>query len=197
MNLTLLDRAQLEAIVLQPPAMEAAPLVCSDNAALDYFPPPATARQSQLRHVMAAAHELLTRIAADAVRGRSAIESPTLMKDFFRVYFAGCERESFVVLYLDARHCVIAAEELFVGTVTETRVYPREVVKRTLHFNAAAVCLGHCHPSSGDPSPSRADEHLTATLKAALALIDVRVIDHVVVASFGGQCATFAERGVL
>ncbi len=196
MNLTLLDRAQLEAILLDPPATAPAQLVCSDSAVLDYIPAPAAPREARLRHVLAAAHELLTRIAAEAVRGRSIITAPTTAKDFLRVYFAGAERESFVVLYLDARHRVIEVEELFAGTLTQTSVYPREVVKRALHFNAAAVCFSHCHPSSA-VEPSRADEFLTQSLKSALALVDVRVIDHIVVASNGSAVVSMAEKGRL
>jgi DNA repair protein RadC len=196
MNLKLLDRAQLEAIVLQPPATTSIPLVCSDIAVLKYLPPPATAREVQLRHVIAAAHELLTRITADAIRGRSTIENPTLMKDFLRVYFAGCERESFVVVYLDAKHRVIESEELFAGTLTQTAVYPREIVKRALHFNAAAVCLSHVHPS-GSPEPSKADEHLTVVIRQALSLVDVRVIDHIIVAANGSEATSMAERGLV
>ena len=91
MNLTLLDRPQLEAIVLNPSSESQQPLVCSDNAVLDYIPAPSTARETRLRHVLAAAHELLTRIATDAVKGRSLIDSPSVMKDFLRVYFACAE----------------------------------------------------------------------------------------------------------
>ena len=111
MNLTLLDRDQLEAILLNPSSEAAQPLVCSDNAVVAYLPVPATARDERLRHVLAAAHELLTRIAAEAIRGRSLIDSPTVMKDFLRVYFAGAERETFVVVFLDASHRVIEVED--------------------------------------------------------------------------------------
>jgi DNA repair protein RadC len=187
MNLTLLDRDQLEAILLNPSSEAAQPLVCSDNAVVAYLPVPATARDGRLRHVLAAAHELLTRIAAD---------SPTVMKDFLRVYFAGAERETFVVVFLDASHRVIEVEELFAGTLTQTSVYPREVVKRALHFNAAAVCLSHVHPSS-QTEPSRADEALTSALRQALSLIDVRVIDHIIVAANGSSLTSMAERGLL
>ena len=190
MNLTLLDRDQLEAILLNPSSEAAQPLVCSDNAVVAYLPVPATARDGRLRHVLAAAHELLTRIAAEAIRGRSLIDSPTVMKDFLRVYFAGAERETFVVVFLDASHRVIEVEELFAGTLTQTSVYPREVVKRALHFNAAAVCLSQTEPS-------RADEALTSALRQALSLIDVRVIDHIIVAANGSSLTSMAERGLL
>lgn len=196
MNLTLLDRAQLEAIVLDPPATASQTLVCSDNAVAGYLPPAVTPRETRLRHALAAAHELLTRVAAEAIKGRSIVASPSAMKDFLRVYFAGAERESFVVVHLDAQMRVIEAEELFCGTLTQTSVYPREIVRRALHFNAAAVCLSHVHPS-GLAEPSRADEHLTAAVRQALALVDVRVIDHIVVAGDGSATTSFAERGLL
>jgi DNA repair protein RadC len=196
MNLTILDRAQLEAIILDPPASASRQLICSDSVVADHTSNPATLRETRLRHVLAAAHELLTRVAADAIKGRSLITDPSTMKNFLRVYFAGAERESFVVIYLDANHRVIEAEELFAGTLSQTSVYPREVVKRALHFNAAAVCLSHCH-MSGAVEPSRADEHLTTTVRQALALVDVRVIDHIIVAANGSAMTSMAERGLV
>jgi DNA repair protein RadC len=195
MNLTILDRAQLEAIILDPPASASQPLVCCDNAVAEYVPAAATPRETRLRHVLAAAHELLCRVAAQAVKGRSLVESPTAMRDFLRVYFAGAERESFVVVYLDAQNRVIEAEALFSGTLSQTCVYPREIARRALHFNAAAVCLSHNHPS-GHAEPSRADEWLTTTVRQALALVDVRVIDHIVVGN-GGAMTSMAERGLV
>lgn len=196
MNLAMLDRSELESIVLDPPAAASEHLICSDNTIAEYIPQPVTLRQGRLRHVLAAAHELLTRIAADSVRGKVLINAPAELKNFLRVYFAGAERESFVVVYLDATHRVIEVEELFAGTISETRVYPREIVKRVLHFNAAAICCAHPHPS-GCTEPSRADEHLTATIKAALALVDVRVIDHMIVATNGTAVTSMAERGLM
>ena len=194
MNVSMLDREQLEDIILNPPQVEAQPLQCSDCITLDCLPPRATERSIRIRHVLAAAHELLIRAANRSLTGRSVLSSPTLVKDYFRVHFAGCERESFVVIFLDAQMGVIASEELFTGTLTQTSVYPREVVKRALHHNAGGVICGHPHPS-GHPEPSRADELLTQTLKAALSLVDVRVLDHIVVA--GSQCVSFAERGLV
>ena len=102
--------------------------------------------------------------------------------------------EVFVALFLDAQNRVIGIEELFRGTLTQTSVYPREVVKRALHHNAAALIFAHNHPS-GVAEPSRADEALTQALKQALALIDVRVLDHFIVA--GSGVLSFAERGLL
>ena len=100
----------------------------------------------------------------------------------------------FAALFLDAQHRLLALEELFRGTLTQTSVYPREVVLRALHHHAAAVVLAHNHPS-GSVQPSRADEALTQTLKAALALVDVRVLDHVIVAP--GQALSMAEKGLV
>ncbi len=99
-----------------------------------------------------------------------------------------------MVIFLDAQHRVLAVEELFSGTLTQTSVYPREVVKRSLHHNAAAVIFAHNHPS-GVPEPSQADESLTEALQAALNLVDIRVLDHFIVA--GNQVLSFAERGLL
>ena len=106
----------------------------------------------------------------------------------------GRAHEVFAVLFLDAQSRLIALEEMFRGTLTQTSVYPREIVKRSLDLGAAAVILAHNHPS-GAAEPSRADEFLTQTLKSALSLVDVRVLDHLVVGQ--GQVVSFAERGLL
>jgi DNA repair protein RadC len=104
------------------------------------------------------------------------------------------DHEVFSVIFVDAQHRLIAFEQMFRGTLGQTSVYPREVVKRALELNSGAVILAHNHPS-GSTEPSRADEYLTQTLKSALALVDVRVLDHVVVSCEG--CMSFAERGLL
>ena len=116
------------------------------------------------------------------------------MRDYLRLALGGREHEVFVVIFLDAQHRVLATEELFRGTLTQTAVYPREVVKRALELGCAAVVLAHNHPS-GAAEPSRADEYLTQTLASALKLIDVRVLDHLVVGQ--GEVISFAERGLL
>jgi DNA repair protein RadC len=125
---------------------------------------------------------------------QSALSSPSAVRDFLRLHFRGHEAEAFVVVLLDAQHRVIATEELFRGTLTQTSVYPREVVKCALKHNAAAVIFSHNHPS-GIAEPSHADEILTRSLKSALALIDVQVLDHFIVAGERGM--SFAERGLL
>jgi len=122
------------------------------------------------------------------------LDCPGAVRQFLRLTLAEREREAFLVLFLDNQHQLIAHDVMFEGTLTCTAVYPREVVRRALALNAAAVILSHNHPS-GTAEPSRADEHLTQQLKAALALVDVRVLDHCVV---GGRCVvSFAESGRL
>ena len=120
-----------------------------------------------------------------------AMASPDAVKDYLRLTLGDRPHEVFAVVFLDAQHRVIATEEMFRGTLTQTSVYPREVVIEALSRNAAAVILCHNHPS-GHPEPSRADEALTHTLKAALALVVVRVIDHVIVTS--SAVVSLAER---
>lgn len=124
----------------------------------------------------------------------SVLTSPQQVKDYLALRLGPLDCEVFTVLFLDAQHGVIAVEEMFRGTLTQTSVYPREVVKAALRHNAAAVILSHNHPSGGI-EPSRADEFLTQTLKSALALIDVRVLDHIVVG--GGNSMSMGERGLL
>jgi len=128
------------------------------------------------------------------VRQTDALASPDAVKDYLRLKLATKPHEVFAVMFLDCQHRVIEYEELFRGTLTQTSVYPREVVISALKHNAAAVVLSHNHPS-GTVQPSRADEALTHTLKAALALVDVRVLDHIVVATEG--TFSFAEHGLM
>jgi DNA repair protein RadC len=122
------------------------------------------------------------------------LRSPDAVRDYLRLSLAGLEREVFVAVWLDTQHRVIAREELFVGTLSQTSVYPREVVKAALRCNCAAVVLVHNHPS-GDPEPSMADRELTESLKRALALVDVTVVDHFIVGD--RLLMSFAERGWL
>lgn len=126
---------------------------------------------------------------------RALLSSPSAVRDWLLFVLAPLQHEVFVTLWLDAQNRLIADEELFRGTLTQTSVYPREVVKRALATNAAAVIFAHNHPS-GMPEPSPADRALTQTLKQALALVDVRVIDHFIV---GGakRPFSFAEKGLL
>lgn len=148
------------------------------------------ARHAQLR----AAVELARRALAERLRQRDVLGSPDHVKDYLRLTLGGRDRECFLVMFLDAQNRVIAAEELFSGTITQTPVYPREIVRRCLFHNAAALIFAHNHPS-GLAEPSHADEHLTRSLKATLSALDIRVLDHVVV---GADCAvSFAERGLI
>ena len=133
-------------------------------------------------------------ILADRMRDGPVLTAPDTVRDYLRLLLHDRGHEVFVCLFLDAQHRVIATEELFRGTLAQTSVYPREVVKATLAHNAAAVVFAHNHPS-GVCEPSRADELLTQTLKQALALVDVKVLDHFVVA--GAASVSFAERGLL
>ncbi|MFN3414833.1 MAG: RadC family protein [Caldimonas sp.] len=146
------------------------------------------------RAELVAVLELARRALAQALQARPVFESPTQVKDYLRLKLAALPHEVFAVLFLDAQHRLLAMEELFRGTLTQTSVYPREVVKRALALNAAAVMLAHNHPS-GVAEPSKADEYLTRTLQSALGLVDVRVLDHFVVAR--EQVVSFAERGLL
>ena len=138
--------------------------------------------------------ELARRALAQQLRTREVFDSPDAVKHYLQLHLAHKPHEVFAVLFLDSQHRLLALEELFRGTLTQTSVYPREVVLRALHHHAAAVVLAHNHPS-GSVQPSRADEALTQTLKSALALVDVRVLDHVIVAP--GQALSMAEQGLV
>ena len=138
--------------------------------------------------------ELARRALAQQLRTREVFDSPNAVKHYLQLHLAHKPHEVFAVLFLDSQHRLLALEELFRGTLTQTSVYPREVVLRALHHHAGAVVLAHNHPS-GSVQPSRADEALTQTLKSALALVDVRVLDHIVVAP--GQALSMAEQGLV
>jgi DNA repair protein RadC len=124
----------------------------------------------------------------------TGLTSPGGVRDYLRLALGGREHEVFVCIWLDAQHRVVKFDELFRGTLTQTSVYPREIVKAALAANAAAVIFAHNHPS-GVAQPSQADELLTRNLKEALGLVDVKVLDHFIVA--GSQALSFAERGLL
>ncbi|WP_438696421.1 JAB domain-containing protein [Zoogloea oryzae] len=145
--------------------------------------------------ILGAAKELLTRALAETVQSGDCLDSPEKVRDLLRLRFADLPHEVFAVVLLDAQHRVLDVAELFRGTLSQTSVYPREVVKLALEANAAAVILVHNHPS-GSLEPSTADVALTDTLKKALALVDVRVLDHFIVAGNATPLA-FSERGLL
>ena len=138
--------------------------------------------------------ELAKRALGEQLRANSVLGSPAAVRDYLRLAIGALEHEVFLALLLDSQHRVLKPLELFRGTLTQTSVYPREVVKAALAANAAAVIFAHNHPS-GVAQPSRADELLTQQLKEALALVEIKVLDHFIVA--GNQCLSFAERGLL
>jgi DNA repair protein RadC len=142
----------------------------------------------------AAALEILRRSLEEKLKERSPLTSPGAVRDYLRLTLGRKDEEIFVCIWLDAQHKVVGVEEAFRGTLTQTSVYPREIVKKALARNAAAVIFAHNHPS-GVAQPSQADELLTRNLKEALALVEVKVLDHFIVA--GNQAISFAERGLL
>jgi DNA repair protein RadC len=143
---------------------------------------------------LGAALELARRTLQEQLRSGTALTSPAAVRDYLRLAIGSREYEVIVCLWLDAQHRVISFQEPFRGTLTQTSVYPREIVKAALAANAAAVIFAHNHPS-GAAQPSQADELLTRNLKEALALVDVKVLDHFIVA--GAHSLSFAERGLL
>ena len=148
------------------------------------------AKFAQLQAVL----EMSRRALREVLDRGAALSSPQAVRDYLRLKLQGRPHEVFVGVFLDAQNRVLQVEELFRGTLTQTSVFPREIVKRALHYNAAAVIFAHNHPS-GVAEPSRADEALTQTLKHTLALVDVKVLDHFVVG--GDSAMSFAERGLL
>jgi DNA repair protein RadC len=148
------------------------------------------AKQAELLAVF----ELARRALGQRLKEREAFQTPDAVKQYLQLQLAHKNHEVFAVLFLDSQNRMLAMEELFRGTLSQTSVYPREVVMRALHHQAAAVVLSHNHPS-GSVQPSRADEHLTQTLKASLALVDVRVLDHIIVGQ--GQALSMAEAGLM
>jgi len=146
------------------------------------------------RAQFAAAIELARRSLQEKLKESAALTSPGAVRDYLRLRLASRKEEAFVCIWLDAQHKAIEFEVPFTGTLTQTSVYPREIVKAALRFNAAAVIFAHNHPS-GVAQPSQADELLTRNLKEALALVEVKVLDHFIVA--GHQVISFAERGLL
>lgn len=148
------------------------------------------AKYVQLQAVL----EMARRSLCERVQSGDALNSPGAVRDYLRLLLRGRQQEVFMTLFLDSQHRLLAAEEMFSGTLTQTSVYPREVVKRALHFNAAAVIFAHNHPS-GVAEPSQSDHMLTNALKQSLSLVEVRVLDHFIVA--GAECLSLAERGMM
>lgn len=146
------------------------------------------------RAELAAVIEIARRALAQRLATAPVFDAPAAVKDYLRLQLGGLAHEVFAVMFLDSRHRLLKLDEMFRGTLSQTSVYPREVVRRAMALNAAAVILAHNHPS-GLAEPSRADEFLTQALKNALALVDVRVLDHLVIG--GCETVSFAERGLL
>jgi DNA repair protein RadC len=165
-------------------------LFSADQPAFCSVPGMGPAKYAQLQAVL----EMARRALEEKMKSGDAMSSPQSVRDYLRLTLQGKKHEIFVGIFLDAQNRTIASEELFKGTLTQTSVYPREVVKRALHHNAAAMIFAHNHPS-GLAEPSRADEMLTQSLKQALALVDVNVLDHFIVG--GGTAMSFAERGLI
>ena len=138
--------------------------------------------------------EMSRRALNEEMQVRDALSSPEQVRNYLKLTLGANPREVFLVLFLDVQNRIIADETLFQGSLTQTSVYPRELVKRALYHNAAAVIVAHNHPT-GVVAPSRADEQLTQLLKAALELVDIRLLDHFIVA--GNQALSFSERGLL
>ncbi|WIM06769.1 MAG: DNA repair protein RadC [Candidatus Nitricoxidivorans perseverans] len=149
------------------------------------------AKYTQLQAVL----EMARRALSEAMQARDALSAPAAVRDWLRLRLSGLPHEVFGALWLDAQNRLIEYEELFRGTLTQTSVYPREVVRKAITRNAAAVILAHNHPS-GLAEPSRADEMLTRSLREALALVDVKLLDHFIVAG-NAPPLSFAERGLL
>lgn len=148
------------------------------------------AHSGEAENVLAAAQEIL----ATRIKHGDALGSPGAVRDYLQLLLHDREHEVFVIVLLDSQNRVLSTEELFRGTLTQTSVYPREVVKLALRENAASVILAHNHPS-GVTEPSRADELLTQALKQALALVDIKVLDHFIITA--AVALSFAERGLL
>jgi DNA repair protein RadC len=165
-------------------------LLKTDPAKLKAIKGLGPAKRAELLALMEAARRAL----GQEMRAGPVFDSPQRVKDYVALHLGGRGQEVFAVLFLDGQHRLIELVEMFHGTLTQTSVYPREVVKRSLALNAGAVVLAHNHPS-GLAEPSRADEYLTQTLKTALQLVDVRVLDHVIVGQ--GQTVSFSERGLM
>ena len=165
-------------------------LFAADARALTQVSGLGTAKYAQLQAVL----EMARRALREKLERGCALSSPQTVRDYLRLKLQERPHEVFVGVFLDAQNRVLAVEELFRGTLTQTSVYPREVVKRALHYNAAALIFAHNHPS-GIAEPSRSDEALTQALKQALSLVDVKVLDHFVIGA--GAAMSFAERGLL
>lgn len=181
MDLCRLSAAQLEALVLDPPAAECE-LRSFDPGLAGLLPGGDGERCCRLRHVLCAAHELLVRVAHQSVLGRQLLDEPARVRTFLRVHFTGADRQTLLAVFLDSRMRVIAAEDMFAGSTHRMTVYTREVVKRALQLGCAAVITAHNRPGSDDPTPAAGEVDGLHTVRAALACVDIQLLEHYVVA---------------
>ncbi|TXI20673.1 MAG: JAB domain-containing protein [Nitrosomonas sp.] len=162
----------------------------ASQASFCQIPGLGVAKYSQLQAVL----EMARRALGEELKKSDAMNSPQLARDFLCLSLANKEHEVFVGVFLDTQNRTIAIEELFKGTLTQTSVYPREIIKRALYHNAAAMIFAHNHPS-GTTTPSHADKVLTQSLKQALAMIDIKVLDHFIIGS--GTAMSFSEHNLI
>ncbi len=188
MDISRMSGRDLLGVVIGPKAAHS--LYQGSLAPLFHNQPYPTRETMKLR----AAKELVTRMLEETLEARDALGSPNAVREYLITRYSYQEHESFIRLFLDAQNRLIACEEIFRGTLTQTAVYPREVVKIALRHNAAAVIFAHNHPS-GVAEPSQADRWLTDALMKALALVDVKLLDHFLVA--GNHAVSMAERGMV
>lgn len=192
-KLSVMSRARLISELLAP-----LPSAAISDASTAYLSPndspPLAPCDALVKHKLAVARELLLRDLAAQMQSDPVLRSPDVVRVWLKLRCAQLEHEVFIVLYLDVQNHLIEDEEIFRGTLTHTSVYPREVVKSALARNAASVILAHNHPS-GHPEPSAADLALTRQLASALSIVEVRVVDHFIVA--GESVVSFAEKGLL
>ena len=193
MELSHLPRADLVRELLTPHIDPATPAISRAGDSESGYAP-VQDEDAVLTRKLGVARELLMRDLHARLCSGPILASPGVVRDWLRLHCAHLEHEVFMVLYLTVQNHLIEAEELFRGTLTQTSVYPRELVMGALRRNAAAVVIAHNHPS-GSTQPSRADEHLTQTLRSALALVDVKVLDHMIVA--GAEVVSFGGPGVI
>ncbi len=165
-------------------------LFYADKTALCNFTGIGIAKYTQLQAVL----EMSRRTLNEKLEQGCLMNTPQLVRDYLRLSLAGQQHEIFMCIFLNTKHQVISTEELFTGTLTQTSVYPREIVKRALYHNAAALIFAHNHPS-GNPEPSQADKTLTHVLKQALDLVDVKVIDHFIIGN--NNILSFAEHNMI
>ncbi|WP_157269110.1 JAB domain-containing protein [Azohydromonas aeria] len=181
MDLCRLSAEQLEALVLDPPG-PSCELKGSDPGLLTLLPGGDAEHRCRLRHVLCAAHELLVRVAHQSVVGRQLLDEPARVRAFLRVHFTGADRQTLLVVFLDSRMRVIAAENMFAGSTDQLIVHAREVVKRGLQLGCAAVFTAHNRPGSDDATPAVGEVQGIHQVRAALACVDVQVLEHYVVA---------------